>query len=374
MILGFDAKRFFHNKTGLGNYSRDLIRIIAHYHPENNYLLYNPKPKKIDRIPIDGKIIIENLPETKKDKKFSSIWRLFYICSQIKKDKVELFHGLSGEIPIGLHKTGVKTVVTIHDLIFMRYPNLYSYFDRKIHYYKFKYAAKNADLVIAISEQTKKDIVTYLNINPDKIKVIYQGCAPIFKEEIPNEYLELTRSKYQLPNQFILNVGTIETRKNVLSVIKAIKEIETQLVIIGKKTVYFKEVKNYIAENNLQNKVVFLENVELKELASIYRMASVFIYPSVFEGFGIPIIEALYSKTPVITSKGGCFSEAGGENTVYIDPLNTEEIKGELEEILANSEKRELMKQKGFEFVQKFNDDIIAKNWVETYNEVVRLY
>ena len=374
MILGFDAKRFFHNKTGLGNYSRDLIKILAHYKPENSYLLYNPKPKKIDRIPIDGKIIIENLPETKKDKKFSSIWRLFSICSQIKKDKVELFHGLSGEIPIGLHKTGVKTVVTIHDLIFMRYPNLYSYFVRKIHYYKFKYAAKNADLVIAISEQTKKDIVTYLNINPDKIKVIYQGCAPIFKEEIPNEYLELTRSKYQLPNQFILNVGTIETRKNVLSVTKAIKEIETQLVIIGKKTVYFKEVKNYIVENNLQNKVVFLENVELKELASIYRMASVFIYPSVFEGFGIPIIEALYSKTPVITSKGGCFSEAGGENTVYIDPLNTEEIKGELEEILANSEKRELMKQKGFEFVQKFNDDIIAKNWVETYNEVVRLY
>jgi glycosyltransferase involved in cell wall biosynthesis len=374
MILGFDAKRFFHNKTGLGNYSRDLIRILAHYHPENSYLLYNPKPKKIDRIPIDGKIIIENLPETKKDKKLFSLWRLFSICSQIKKDKVELFHGLSGEIPIGLHKTGVKTVVTIHDLIFMRYPNLYSYFDRKIHYYKFKYAANKADLVIAISEQTKKDIVTYLNINPDKIKVIYQGCAPIFKEEIPNEYLELTRSKYQLPNHFILNVGTIETRKNVLSVIKAIKEIETQLVIIGKKTVYFKEVKNYIFENNIQNKVVFLENVELKELASIYRMASVFIYPSVFEGFGIPIIEALYSKTPVITSKGGCFSEAGGENTVYIDPLNTEEIKGELEEILANSEKRELMKQKGFEFVQKFNDDIIAKNWVETYNEVVRLY
>jgi glycosyltransferase involved in cell wall biosynthesis len=256
----------------------------------------------------------------------------------------------------------------------MRYPNLYSYFDRKIHYYKFKYAAHNADLVIAISEQTKKDIVTYLKINPDKIKVIYQVCAPIFKEEIPIEYLELTRSKYQLPNHFILNVGTIETRKNVLSVIKAIKEIETQLVIIGKKTVYFKEIKNYIVENNLQNKVVFLENVELKELASIYRMASVFIYPSVFEGFGIPIIEALYSKTPVITSKGGCFSEAGGENTVYIDPLNTEEIKGELEEILANSEKRELMKQKGFEFVQKFNDDIIAKNWVETYNEVLRLY
>jgi glycosyltransferase involved in cell wall biosynthesis len=373
MIIGFDAKRFFHNKTGLGNYSRDLVRILAQYYPENSYLLYNPKQKKIDRIPIDGKIISEHLPETKTDNKFSSLWRLFFICSQIKKDKVDLYHGLSGEIPIGLNKTGIKTVVTIHDLIFMRYPNLYSFFDRKIHYYKFKYAANKANLVIAISEQTKKDIVTYLNINPDKIKVIYQGCAPIFKEDIPSEFIENTRAKYQLPANFILNVGTIETRKNVLSVIKAIKEIDTKLVIIGNKTVYFKEVNTYITEYNLQNKVVFLENVELKELAAIYRMASVFIYPSVFEGFGIPIIEALYSKTPVITSKGSCFSEAGGDNTVYVNALSIEDIKIELSELLANSEKREVMKQKGFEFVQKFNDHNIAKNWIEIYNEVIRL-
>jgi len=371
MILGFDAKRFFHNKTGLGNYSRDLIRILAHYHPGNSYILYNPKPKKIDRIPIDGKIIIERLPEIKKDRKLSSLWRLFSIGSQIKKDQVEIYHGLSGEIPIGLNNLGIKTVVTIHDLIFMRYPHLYSYFDRKIHYYKFKYAANKADLVIAISEQTKKDIVTYLKINPNKIKVIYQGCAPVFKEEISIEFIELTRKKYQLPSDFILNVGTIEKRKNVLSVIKAIKEMDTQLVIIGKKTTYFKDINTYIVEHNLQNKVIFLENVELKELASIYKMATVFIYPSVFEGFGIPIIEALYSKTPVISSKGSCFSEAGGENSIYIDALNTDEIKVELEELLANPEKREIMKQKGFEFVQKFNDDFIAKNWIETYNEIL---
>ncbi len=372
MILGFDAKRFFHNKTGLGNYSRDLIRILVQYHPENSYLLYNPKPKKIDRIPVDGKIIIEHLPESKKDKKLSSLWRLFSISTQIKKDKVDLYHGLSGEIPIGLNKSHVKTVVTIHDLIFMRYPNLYSFFDRKIHYYKFKYAANKADLVIAISEQTKKDIITYLNINPNKIKVIYQGCAPIFKEEISAEFIEFTRNKYLLPTNFILNVGTIEKRKNVLSVIKAIKEIDTQLVIIGKKTAYFNEINTFISENKLQNKVIFLENVELKELASIYRMASVFIYPSVFEGFGIPIIEALYSKTPVITSKGGCFSEAGGENSIYIEALNTEEIKVKLEEVLANPEKREAMKQKGHEFVQKFNDENIATEWIETYHEVMK--
>lgn len=373
MIIGFDAKRFFHNKTGLGNYSRDLIRILAQYHPENTYLLYNPKPKKIDRISIDGKIIVEHLPETKNNKKLSSLWRLFSVSSQIKKDKVEIYHGLSGEIPVGLYKTGVKTVVTIHDLIFMRYPNLYSFFDRKIQYFKFKYAVNKADLVIAISEQTKKDIVTYLNINPEKIKLIYQGCAQEFKEEIPSEFTELTRKKYNLNSNFVLNVGTIEKRKNVLSVIKAIKDIDTQLVIIGKKTSYFNEISNYISENNLQKKVVFLENVELKELASIYRMATIFIYPSVFEGFGIPIIEALYSKTPVITSKGGCFLEAGGDNSIYINALNSEEIRVQIVELLANTEKRDFLKQKGYEFAQKFNDDKIAKNWIDTYNELLRL-
>ena len=126
-------------------------------------------------------------------------------------------------------------------------------------------------------------------------------------------------------------------------------------------------------ENNLQNKVIFLENVELKELASIYRMATVFIYPSVFEGFGIPIIEALYSKTPVITSKGGCFSEAGGENSIYIDPLNADELKIELTELLVNSGKREAMKEKGLEFVQKFNDENIARNWIDTYNKILKI-
>jgi glycosyltransferase involved in cell wall biosynthesis len=373
MILGFDAKRFFHNKTGLGNYSRDLIRILAHYYPDNTYLLYNPKPQKIDRIAIDGEMIIEKLPNSKKNRKLSSLWRLFSISSQIKNDKVAIFHGLSGEIPIGLNKLGIKTIVTIHDLIFMRYPELYTFFDRKIHYYKFKYAAKKADLVIAISEQTKKDIVTYLNINPNKIKVVYQGCAPVFKEEIPSELLELTRKKHQLPSHFILSVGTIEKRKNILSAIKAIKDIDIQLVIIGKKTTYYNEIRKYILKNKMEDKIIFIENVALIELAAIYRMAQIFIYPSVFEGFGIPIIEALYSKTPVLTSKGGCFLEAGGENSVYINALISEEIKVKIIELLANSEKRELMKRKGFEFVQKYNDDKIAKNWIETYNEVLRL-
>lgn len=374
MIVGFDAKRLFHNKTGLGNYSRDLVRVLAEFYPENNYLLYNPKPKKIDRIFIDGKRILEKLPLKKKHNKFSALWRLFRIIPQIIEDKVEIFHGLSGEIPIGLNKTGIKTVVTIHDLIFMRYPELYTYFDRKIHYFKFKYAANKADLVIAISEQTKQDIVLYLKINPDKIKVIYQGCSPVFKEEIEAEFLENVKNKYNLPEKFILNVGTIEKRKNILTVIKAVKNIDIQLVIVGKKTDYFDEIKKYLSENDLKNRIIFLENVALKELAAIYKMAHIFIYPSIFEGFGIPIIEALYSRIPVITSKEGCFKEAGGENSIYIDTLDIEEIKKSIFDLLNNPKKQEKMKIEGYDFVQKFNDEYIAYNIMQSYIQVLKLH
>ena len=163
MIIGYEAKRIYHNKTGLGNYSRDLVRILASYYPENRYFLYNPKKNKEALFTTNSLGIIEKLPSTSFYKKFYNVWRQIGIVSDLKLDNTEIFHGLSGEIPSGLKKANIKSVVTIHDLIFMRYPNLYSYFDRKIHFYKFKKSAQNADLVIAISEQTKADIITYLN-------------------------------------------------------------------------------------------------------------------------------------------------------------------------------------------------------------------
>jgi glycosyltransferase involved in cell wall biosynthesis len=371
MIVGFDAKRFFHNKTGLGNYSRDLVRILAMYYPENTYLLYNPNPAKSSPIFLDGEIIQEKIPIKKKDKIFSSFWRLFKIVPEIKADKVTIYHGLSGEIPIGLHKNGPKIIVTIHDLIFIHYPELYSFFDRKIHYLKFKYAAKNSDLIIAISEQTKKDIIYFFKIKPEKIKVIYQGCAPIFKEEIELDFIEMVKNKYRLPSKFILNVGTIEKRKNILSVIKSIRNIDIHLVVIGKKTIYFKEIKEYISENGIEAKIIFLENVDIKELAVIYRLAKIFIYPSIFEGFGIPIIEALYSRTPVITTEGGCFKEAGGENSIYIDTRNIIEIENCIKNLLNEPEKQEMMKIAGFKFVQKFNDNQIAKDIILCYDDII---
>lgn len=370
MRIGFDGKRFFHNNTGLGNYSRSLIKVLSDYLPENEYLLYNPKKRSNYKLTNFNKSVIEVNPENYLSKKLMSLWRLFFVSNKIKKQNLDIFHGLSGEIPLGL-PNNIKKVVTIHDLIFVRYPNLYSYFDRKIHLLKFRYAAKKSDVVVAISQQTKNDVVSFLGINKDKIKVIYQGCNAVFKQTFTEDQIKDTLIKYNLPENYILNVGTIEKRKNLLTVLKSITNSDKNLVVIGKKTDYFDEVRNYIISNNLEKQVLFLKNLSLEEMAIIYQKATLFVYPSIFEGFGIPIIEALYSKTPVITSTGSCFSEAGGSDSIYINPDNSEELKEAINLLWENPSKRDEMQEKGFEFVQKFNDETIAKNWNELYQSLV---
>ncbi|NCT09520.1 MAG: glycosyltransferase family 4 protein [Flavobacteriia bacterium] len=369
MKIGFDAKRIYHNTTGLGNYGRDLIKILSEYYPSNSYLLYNPKPKKVDRLP--NKLnIIEILPNKKIWKLFSSFWRQKPIINQLKYDNIDIFHGLTGELPNGIEKTSIKSVVTIHDLIFIRYPKLYSFFDRIIHTKKVQYAAENADKIIAISEQTKSDIIHFLKIDSSKIEVIYQGCHETFKVEKSIEFRKFVKQKYNLPVQFILNVGAINERKNILTLIKSIENIETKLIIVGVKTSYYKVLNNYINENNLQKKVFFLENVTMDELSAIYQMATIFVYPSIFEGFGIPIIEALFSKTPVITSTGSCFFEAGGPQSIYVDPKDFNTISKKISLVLENKELRNLMIDEGFQFVQKFNDDLIAIKYNRVYLEL----
>lgn len=366
ITVGFDAKRFFFNRTGLGNYSRDLIRVLELYYPENNYLKYTPK--------LNSSVLFEKendetirLPQTKLDKFFPALWRSSGIVSDLKNDHVDLFHGLTGEIPHGLNTREIKSVVTIHDLIFLRYPDLYKPIDRWIYNKKFRFAVTNADRIIAISEQTKSDIINYYNIPKNKIEVIYQGCHPCFKEPKSQAQKDVLRQQYNLPDEFLLSVGSIEKRKNVLQIVKAMHDIDIPLLIIGKETPYLNEIKTFIAAHKLENKIIIKQGFTVEELSTIYAMASIFIYPSIFEGFGIPIIEALYSGTPIITTNSGVFPEAGGPSSYYIDPLDVEEINAAIKTILTDTQLKTLMIQQGLRYAQKFNDEKIASDLIDCY-------
>jgi len=364
MKIAFDAKRFFHNTSGLGNYSRDLVRILAQYFPENEYILLNKN--KSER----GSDILENsnvhFVETSKGK----MSRQFKMGKDAQKQNADIFHGLSGELPLKWDRKPIKKIVTIHDLIFERYPQYYSFFDRKIHFWKFRKAANSADKIIAISEQTKRDIIQFLKVPESKIEVIYQGCHKAFKEQQSEEFIQKTKEKYSLPEKFILNVGTIEERKNLLNVVKALKDTNIPLVVVGKKTKYFRKVEQFVQQHKIS--VQFLEGVSMDELAVIYKLADIFVYPSFFEGFGIPVIEALFSKTVVITSNTSCLPEAGGPDSVYVDPENHLDIQSKIKFLWDNESERKRRAEKGFEFVQKFNDQPITQELIKLYENILK--
>lgn len=369
MKIGFDGKRAANNLTGLGNYSRSLILQLANYFPKNEYLVYAPKVKDHPQITAFFKARGIKL----KLAWSSFLWRSFGILKQLKSDNITLYHGLSQELPFGIASSEIKSVVTIHDLIYIRFPQYFPFIDRQIYRFKSAYACRKADGVIAISERTRQDLISLFNVPAEKISVIYQSCDDSFKQPFKGDQLEEIKLRYALPDQYILNVGTIEERKNQLLIIRALPLIpeNCKLVLIGKQQPYAKKLYAEIERLGLQSRVIFLKDVSFKDLPGIYQLAKVFVYPSLYEGFGIPIIEALYSGVPVIAATGSCLEEAGGPNSIYIDPQDHTALASKLNNLLISLDSRRKMVDQGLKFVQKFNNEVIAAQLMAYYEALV---
>lgn len=368
MKIGYDGKRAANNQTGLGNYSRSLIEHLAQQFPENQYFIYTPKIKdKLRSLPLFAKTNVQlALPEKGTSK---LLWRSLGIKKKLLKDQLDLFHGLSHEIPFGLQKTGIKGIVTMHDLIFLRLPQYYKFIDRQIYRFKSEYACKHADRIIAISEKTKQDIVELYQTDPAKIDVVYQSCDDSFKSAVASQLKAQTKAKYNLPEQYLLYVGTIEGRKNLLQLINALPHIDPayKLVVIGRPTEYAKLVDAQINKLGLTDRVIFLKGVPFDALPAIYQLASLFVLPSYYEGFGIPIIEALYSGIPVVAATGSCLEEAGGPGSRYVSPDDVQALADTITEILSNKQLQASMKEKGLQYVQRFNNEVVNQQLMDCY-------
>lgn len=375
MKIGFDGKRAVQNFTGLGNYSRYLLNILGKYYPENEYDIFAPhkrENKQLDRLFKENSCFKMICPNTSFWRFFPSIWRIWGIKKQLKKSDIELFHGLSNELPLNIHKTNIRSIVTIHDLIFLRFPDCYPAIDRKIYTHKFRKACINADHIIAVSECTKKDIIHFFGIPEEKISVIYQGCDDSFAVTTSKEKKVQVRAKYHLPERYILNVGRIEKRKNALLAVKALSRLtdDIHLVIVGHRTKYSREIEQYISDNGLKSRVLILDNVSFEDLPAIYQQAELFIYPSIFEGFGIPVIEALSSGIPVIATADSCLEEAGGPSSIYIESNNDKALTEAIMQILYNPKVKEQMIRQGKEYVERFSEKTQAESLMKLYTDI----
>jgi glycosyltransferase involved in cell wall biosynthesis len=372
MKIGFDAKRAYHNKTGLGNYSRSLIEMLLKFYPANEYYLFNPKPS--DLFNPTAQDIKEILPRRGWEKKFYSFWRAFSLNKEAKRLRLDIYHGLSHELPFGLSSTKIKWFLTVHDLIFIRFPHYFNPLDRFIYRLKLSYSCKKADKIIAISQQTKRDLIAYLGIDEEKIEVVYQSCDEVFKQTLSVEQKEKVALKYNLAPGYLLQVGTIESRKNLLLSVRALQDVpaKVMLIVVGKPTPYLDEAKKEIERLSLQKRVTFLHSVPFEDLPALYQMAAVFLYPSRFEGFGIPIIEAINSNLPVIAATGSCLEEAGGPGNLYVSPDDPSQLAKYINSILDDPEKREEMVQAGKAYVERFSDQKIATDLMRLYEKAVK--
>lgn len=369
MRIGFDAKRLFNNFTGLGNYSRFVVRALQNEFPENEYVLFTPAVKArtetapFQRAPFE--VHTAGFPAV-----FRGYWRSVELARVAQQAQVQVFHGLSNELPLR-QASGLPLVCTVHDLIFERYPQLYSPIDRAIYRMKMRHVCRVADRIIAISAQTARDVQELFDVEAQRIRIVYQGCAPMFYQTATAAQQLAVKKKYQLPDEFVLMVGTLEARKNAALVLRALAAMQRRVpvVFVGRQTGYQAVLNELIRTNQLERWVRFLK-VDYVDLPTVYQLARAFVYPSRYEGFGIPIVEAIASGVPVVTTRGGVFAEAGGPDSWYVNPDQPEELATALTEMLSGGEQVQARVRHSRVYIDRFSSAAVARDLMRVYQEV----
>ena len=313
------------------------------------------------------------LPTSTIGKAIPSLWRVNGVVNDLRRDKIDLFHGLSNELPLNIGKSGIPSVVTIHDLIFRRFPQCYKPIDRKIYDYKFSRAARAATRVIAISRCTCRDLVNIYGIPFEKIDIVYQGCDQSFTREVSDAEIAALKKKYGIDGPFIVTIGTVETRKNQLLAVKAMRGLpdEISLVIVGRQTPYADEIRRYIAANSLNNRIKWVEGAPFSELPVFYRAALFSTYTSRYEGFGLPVIESLSASTPVIIASGSCLEEAGGPSAPVVNPDDVDALVHQCRRLIDDEPLRKAIAAEGRQYVSRFNEETFTQKVMEVYNKAL---
>lgn len=375
MLIGFDGKRAVNNLTGLGNYSRLVIEALAKADDRVHQLLvYAPEMRNNPRLEAIKSLSNVEFRFPGNVGFHGSMWRTFGITNHLRADNVEIYHGLSNELPLNIRKGGVKSVVTIHDLIYRRLPRCYSPADRLLYDFKYGHSARNADRVIAISECTKRDVMELYGVPEDKIDVVYQGCDDIFRREVTQKDMKRVEQLYNLPDRYILQVGTIEWRKNLALTAMALAALPTdvKLVAVGRdRRGYKREVMEKARRLGVADRIIFTGSVDFSDLPALYHRATAAALPSRYEGFGIPVIEAMECDVPFVGAKGSCLEEAGGPAGFYVDADSPEEMAGALQTILNGGEEISRRVAEGKNYVKKFDNSRMAENILHVYHKAL---
>lgn len=375
--IGFDAIRAVRNATGLGNYSRDILRALHRVYPRLDLRLYSPLPPRAKYGDVPGELNADlQLPPYDTTNPISrALWRTFRLGRVAARDRVELYHGLTHEIPRDLPATGIPSVLTVHDLIFEKHPQYFPFFDRASYRWRYRWSAQHADAIVAVSEQTRSDLVTIYHVDPARITVLPPARNPVFMVPVPAAERTGIRARYGIPDRFVLSVGTLEPRKNQALLIDALSQLDPaivpMLVLVGRDGGSLVDLKRLIARLDLGARVRIVHDVTTAHLPALMQSATLFLYPSLAEGFGMPVAEALSAGTPVIAAREGGLSDAGGPDTRYAAAEDATAWAAAMLELSENAEARDRMSAAGQLFAMRFDGERVAARLMAVYDAVL---
>jgi len=364
MKIGFDARMICH--SGIGVYIRSLLEELVPLAQEHSIFIFGPKREievlgsKYGNVKIfNCEVPIYSLQE-----------QLFHPAL---KEKLDVLHVPHYNIPLAYRGA---MVITLHDLNHLKMPEM---LPNRLAYYYARFminkARHRAKQIICISKATMKEADDFLGINGNSSNVIHLSVRPEFFERVLKSDLEIIRTRYQLPSNYILSVGILKPNKNLVTLIHAIRELRKEgmsdqhLVVVGKRFNQHPEILAELRRGEEEGLVQHLENVPLQDLRAIYQMATVFAFLSLSEGFGLPVLEAFASQVPVLASNVSSIPEVAGNGALLVDPKNHDEIKQALNRLLSDSSLRTQLIQKGIAELPRFSWRKTAQETLHVYNK-----
>lgn len=367
---------------GLGIYTAQLVEnlLSIDIDPQNHYTLFAGKDQ-----PIDGILSQAASPEQveiirlRRPTRSIFLWDQLFWGMKLRRERIDLFHSPVYGVPF---VCACQRVLTIHDLTPLIFPEFLKKFRHRA-VFRFNFlTAKSAEKIITASQNSQKDIMRYLRIPERKIAVIPDGVSPVYRKFHDARYIEAIKTRYHLPGKYLLYVGGFDDNKNLRRLVEAFdlllhaahfSETELVLVLAGAINSAAVALREFIAERQMSPRVILTGFVPESDLVGLYNGAEAFVFPSLYEGFGLPPLEAMACGAPVIVSNASSLPEVVGDAGIQVNPHSSQELSQAIAEMLTNHALRHEMQQKGLERAQRFSWQATARQTLRVYEEVGRL-
>ena len=370
--IGIDATALPPQPAGAGIYTINLIRSLAALDTDIEFYIFAQQSgRRLIETENIGLLNWVILPDKSPPRRL--IWEQTGLPGLVRKTELDLLHSLHYTRPVSLE---CSSVVTFHDMTFFLYPKYHTFFKRMYFPAAMRKSARSADALISVSENTKKDIVQYLDVPDSKIHVVYHGVDNRFAPISDRGQLGAISQKYILPAEFILYVGVVEPRKNLISLLNVFHNLlksfkNLRLVIAGQPGWGYNEVREIIAKLNLQDHVQLTGFIPPEDLPAIYNLARLFVYPSLYEGFGLPVLEAMACGTPTITTSTSSLPEIIGDAGKLVPPNDDRALLEAMQNLLEDEREQSKLSKKGLKRAARFTWDRAARETCTVYRHVL---